>query len=364
MWLLKNPHDYDVLVGREPVRRHHLATCAAQLVGGLGFACQRQHRRQATRSSSRRTARRPSTPGMYKVNPIATILAAKMMLDWLGETDKGERARRPPSPRSSQEGQVADLRHGRQVRRASTSAGPSPPSSRSGRMAGPAHPRGRHDDAQRLRGPARGRDAPRRGRRRVGRDPLGPPAPVRSTSCSAPTAATSRTSTLSPWPPGPARSPASASGSARSNPWPSPRPGPVAPVSTLTGPGREARRRPGGSHLPPPRRQEGGDLRRPVRGRCRRPGRDRPPGRLRPGRLLRRAPGRAGHRLHRRAASAPTRTMLLARVGDSARFPRPIAPSSPPRSPASVPRLIRDGRGVDAAALEPIYFRRSQAEEK
>lgn len=25
---------------------------------------------------------------MYKVNPIATLLAAKMMLDWLGETGK------------------------------------------------------------------------------------------------------------------------------------------------------------------------------------------------------------------------------------------------------------------------------------
>jgi 3-isopropylmalate dehydrogenase len=25
---------------------------------------------------------------MYKVNPIATILSAKMMLDWLGETEK------------------------------------------------------------------------------------------------------------------------------------------------------------------------------------------------------------------------------------------------------------------------------------
>jgi len=25
---------------------------------------------------------------MYKVNPIATILSAKMMLDWLGEKDK------------------------------------------------------------------------------------------------------------------------------------------------------------------------------------------------------------------------------------------------------------------------------------
>ena len=31
----------------------------------------------------------PKYAGQYKVNPIATILAAKMMLDWLGETGKG-----------------------------------------------------------------------------------------------------------------------------------------------------------------------------------------------------------------------------------------------------------------------------------
>ncbi|MEK7249858.1 MAG: isocitrate/isopropylmalate family dehydrogenase, partial [Bacteroidota bacterium] len=32
--------------------------------------------------------------GQYKVNPIATILAAKMMLDWLGETEKAGRIER------------------------------------------------------------------------------------------------------------------------------------------------------------------------------------------------------------------------------------------------------------------------------
>ncbi len=32
----------------------------------------------------------PKYAGQYKVNPIATILAAKMMLDWLGEKDKAE----------------------------------------------------------------------------------------------------------------------------------------------------------------------------------------------------------------------------------------------------------------------------------
>ena len=30
----------------------------------------------------------PKHAGFYKANPIATILAAKMMLDWLGETTK------------------------------------------------------------------------------------------------------------------------------------------------------------------------------------------------------------------------------------------------------------------------------------
>jgi 3-isopropylmalate dehydrogenase len=33
----------------------------------------------------------PKHAGQNKVNPIATILAAKMMLDWLGETALGRR---------------------------------------------------------------------------------------------------------------------------------------------------------------------------------------------------------------------------------------------------------------------------------
>jgi 3-isopropylmalate dehydrogenase len=28
---------------------------------------------------------------MYKVNPLATFLASKMMLEWLGESEKGKR---------------------------------------------------------------------------------------------------------------------------------------------------------------------------------------------------------------------------------------------------------------------------------
>ena len=33
----------------------------------------------------------PKYAGMYKVNPIATILSAKLMLDWLGEKEMGAR---------------------------------------------------------------------------------------------------------------------------------------------------------------------------------------------------------------------------------------------------------------------------------
>jgi len=33
----------------------------------------------------------PKYAGQLKVNPIATILAARMMLEWLGEAEKAER---------------------------------------------------------------------------------------------------------------------------------------------------------------------------------------------------------------------------------------------------------------------------------
>jgi len=87
MWLLKNPHDYDVLVA-ENLFGDIVSDLAAQLVGGLGFACSgnigdRYGVFEPTHGSA------PKYAGMYKVNPIATILAAKMMLDWIGETAKG-----------------------------------------------------------------------------------------------------------------------------------------------------------------------------------------------------------------------------------------------------------------------------------
>ena len=87
MWLLKNPMNYDVLVAPN-LYGDIISDLAAQMVGGLGFGCSGNiGDRLGVFEPSHGSA--PKYAGQYKVNPIATILAAKMMLDWLGETDRG-----------------------------------------------------------------------------------------------------------------------------------------------------------------------------------------------------------------------------------------------------------------------------------
>jgi 3-isopropylmalate dehydrogenase len=86
MWLLKNPRNYDVLVATN-MFGDIVSDLAAQMVGGLGFGCSGNiGDKLAVFEPSHGSA--PKYAGMYKVNPIATILSAKMMLDWLGETGK------------------------------------------------------------------------------------------------------------------------------------------------------------------------------------------------------------------------------------------------------------------------------------
>jgi isocitrate/isopropylmalate dehydrogenase len=89
MWLVKNPHDYDVLVA-ENLFGDIISDLSAQLVGGLGFASAGNiGEKYAVFEPTHGSA--PKYAGMYKVNPIATFLAAKMMLEWLAETEKGRR---------------------------------------------------------------------------------------------------------------------------------------------------------------------------------------------------------------------------------------------------------------------------------
>ncbi|HEY3294932.1 MAG TPA: isocitrate/isopropylmalate dehydrogenase family protein [bacterium] len=89
MWLVKNPFDYDIIVA-ENMFGDILSDLCAQLVGGLGFAAAGNiGDTYAVFEPTHGSA--PKYTGMYKVNPIATFLAAKMMLDWLGETEKAVR---------------------------------------------------------------------------------------------------------------------------------------------------------------------------------------------------------------------------------------------------------------------------------
>ncbi len=95
MWLLKNPHSYDVLVAPN-LYGDIISDLAAQMVGGLGFGCSGNiGDTLAVFEPSHGSA--PKYAGQYKVNPIATILAAKMMLDWLGEAEKATRIERAVS---------------------------------------------------------------------------------------------------------------------------------------------------------------------------------------------------------------------------------------------------------------------------
>jgi len=102
MWLLKNPFNYDVLVAPN-LYGDIVSDLCAQMVGGLGFACSGNiGEKLAVFEPTHGSA--PRYAGQNKVNPIATLLAARMMLDWLGEAGKA----------SALEGAVAEvIREGR-----------------------------------------------------------------------------------------------------------------------------------------------------------------------------------------------------------------------------------------------------------
>ncbi len=89
MWLLKNPFNYDVLVAPN-LYGDVISDLCAQMVGGLGFGCSGNiGDKLAVFEPTHGSA--PKYAGLYKVNPIATILTAKMMLDWMGEPEMAHR---------------------------------------------------------------------------------------------------------------------------------------------------------------------------------------------------------------------------------------------------------------------------------
>jgi 3-isopropylmalate dehydrogenase len=88
MWLLKNPHDYGVLVTSN-MFGDIVSDLSAQLVGGLGFASSGNIGDdfaifEPTHGSA------PKYAGQHKVNPTAMLLTVKLMLNWLGETEMAQ----------------------------------------------------------------------------------------------------------------------------------------------------------------------------------------------------------------------------------------------------------------------------------
>ena len=98
MWMFKNPQDYSVLVA-ENMFGDIVSDLCAGLVGGLGFAPSANlGDKYAVFEPTHGSA--PKYAGQYKVNPIAMLLTAKLMLDWLKEDDMAT-VWKPPSPASS-----------------------------------------------------------------------------------------------------------------------------------------------------------------------------------------------------------------------------------------------------------------------
>ncbi len=89
MWLVKNPQEYAVLATSN-MFGDIVSDLCAQLVGGLGFASSGNiGDKYAVFEPTHGSA--PKYAGQYKVNPMAMLLTAKMMLDWLGEGDKADK---------------------------------------------------------------------------------------------------------------------------------------------------------------------------------------------------------------------------------------------------------------------------------
>jgi 3-isopropylmalate dehydrogenase len=92
MWLVKNPQKYGVLVSSN-MFGDIVSDLSAQIVGGLGFAASGNIGDdyavfEPTHGSA------PKYVGQNKVNPIATIRTAKMMLDYLEEKEKADQIER------------------------------------------------------------------------------------------------------------------------------------------------------------------------------------------------------------------------------------------------------------------------------
>lgn len=93
MWLTKNPEDYGVIVAGN-MFGDIVSDGFAGLVGGLGFAASANIGREVgVFEPTHGSAPKYETLDPPIVNPMAMILAAALMLDWLGEAETATRVR-------------------------------------------------------------------------------------------------------------------------------------------------------------------------------------------------------------------------------------------------------------------------------
>jgi isocitrate/isopropylmalate dehydrogenase len=89
MWLIKNPHDYDVLVSSN-MFGDIISDLCGQLVGGLGFSPSANIGDdyalfEPTHGSA------PKYAGLHKVNPTAMLISTKLMLEYIKEDEMAQR---------------------------------------------------------------------------------------------------------------------------------------------------------------------------------------------------------------------------------------------------------------------------------
>jgi 3-isopropylmalate dehydrogenase len=86
MWMVKNPEQFDVIVTNN-MFGDIITDLGAIIQGGLGIAAGGNINPQGTAMFEPIGGSAPKYAGLNKINPLAAISAAQMMLDHLGEKD-------------------------------------------------------------------------------------------------------------------------------------------------------------------------------------------------------------------------------------------------------------------------------------
>jgi 3-isopropylmalate dehydrogenase len=86
MWMIKNPEWYDVIV-TDNMFGDIISDLAAMLQGGLGVSAGANMNPQGVSMFEPIGGSTPKYTGMNVINPIAAVLAARLMLDAVGETE-------------------------------------------------------------------------------------------------------------------------------------------------------------------------------------------------------------------------------------------------------------------------------------